>query len=211
MRFWAKRSFALLAVLVFLAYESRHHFNQELIQAKRQHNSSQKNWNVFYGQRFVYYDGIFRYQADLDQIQKLIKPGHIVLSDLASSYYVAASLPLYVKNVHRHHGRSHSVDWKPLLDQGLACNLHKDETLKEFKDFVYKGRAIAFDKGQPVFEYILINRDLNNRNVRQDCLWSRRELFIKNIVQVSALIYEGDYFDLYQVIDPLSTTSSKRN
>ncbi|MGK0439977.1 MAG: hypothetical protein ACJATK_002941, partial [Paracoccaceae bacterium] len=49
--------FALASVLALLAYDASPHFDKGLIQLKRQNNSAQRHWSLFYGQRFVFYEG----------------------------------------------------------------------------------------------------------------------------------------------------------
>lgn len=204
-------SMALFAVAILIAYESRNHFNKELIPLKRQHNSAQQNWNVFYGQRFAYYDGMFRYQEDLAQIKTLFEPGNIVLSDLATSYYVAASLPAYVRNVHRHQGRTQSSSWKALLDDRLACYLDQEDFSLTFKEFVYEDRKLSDAKGQPKFNYIIVNKDLYNKNARQDCLWNRRSVVMDNIADFTKLVFEGKYLNLYLIEGRLPTLAPQGN
>lgn len=198
---------ALISVLMLLVYESRNHFSSELIKQKRQHNSAQRNWNVFYGQHFGYYGGIFRYQRDLKRIKKLIEPGHIVLSDLATSYYAAASLPIYARNVHRHQGRSQALSWKALLDEKHACKLYKEGSYLAFKQFISEERVSSAADELPKFKYVLVNKDLYNKNVRLDCLWNGRAAFMDAIVKVSSLVFEGEFLKLYKISEPLSTAS----
>jgi hypothetical protein len=201
--------FALFSIVALLAYESMPHFNRGLIQLKRDNNSAQRNWNLFYGQRFVFYDGPFRYNRDLEQIRHIISPGHTLLSDLATSYYAAAYLPLYARNVHKHQGRKQSLLWQKMLDQGLACNLHQEGAFSQFKAFISADRALSEAANQPALKYVLVNKDENNKNVRLDCLWNRRALFIENIARLSELIYQGEYLDLYQINSASSASAPK--
>jgi hypothetical protein len=197
--------FALASVLVLLAYDASPHFDKGLIQLKRQNNSAQRHWSLFYGQRFVFYEGPFRYQDDINQIRDLIEPGHIVLSDLATSYYAAASLPLYVRNVHRHQGRTQSSSWRKLLDQRTACNLHQQDVFVAFKAFIDVEQRNSVSHGQPQFKYVLVNKDSNNKNLRLDCLWHRRALLMKHIAPVSKLKYEGEFLNLYEISNRSAT------
>lgn len=190
---------ALVAVLFLLVYDAKPHFDKELVQVKRENNSAQRNWSLFYGQRFVFYESAFRYQDDINRIRELIEPGQIVLSDLATSYYAAASLPVYVRNVHRHHGRTHSSNWLKLLDRRTACNLHQPDAFLAFKKFIVDAQRNSASRGQPQFKYVLVNKDSNNKNLRLDCLWHRRALLMKNIARVSKLKYEGEFLSLYEI------------
>lgn len=197
----------LIAVLVLLFQDSKSHFSEAVIQIKRQNNSSQRNWNLFYGQRFVYYDGSFRYQRDIDQIKNLITPGQLVLSDLATSYYAAATLPVFVRNVQRHQGRWQSPRWKKMLDNGIACNLHQEDSFSAFKSFITEDRRYSDIKEQPKLNYILVNKDVNNKNARSSCFSSRRKILIKHIADLSTLKYRGEFIDLYEIKESLTATS----
>ena len=202
-------SLALIGVLSLVFYDSKSHFSESLIQLKRQNNSAQKNWNIFYGQRFVYYDGSFRYRHDLDQIRGLIEPGQVVLSDLATSYYAATYLPVFVRNVQRHQGRWQSPLWQKMLDSNVACNLHQEDSFLAFQAFVAENKKFSDTENQPKFNYVLVNKDVNNKNVRLDCLSNRRAIFMQNIVRLSSLKYSGEFINLYEIEHTLPTPASK--
>ncbi|MBL4671679.1 MAG: hypothetical protein JKX81_05425 [Arenicella sp.] len=200
--------FALAAVLALLVYDARPHFDKDLIQLKRENNSAQRNWSLFFGQRFVFYEGPFRYEDDMNRIRDLIEPGRIVLSDLATSYYAAASLPVYVRNVHRHQGREYSSSWRKLLNRRTACNLHQQDVFLAFNKFIDVEQRNSASREQPQFKYVLVNKDSNNKNLRLDCLWHRRALLMENIVRVSKLKYEGEFLNLYEINDRSPTSAS---
>lgn len=187
----------LISIIVFLAYDSSRHFNEEVVRSKRQANSGQNNWNMFYGQRFVFYDSAFRYHADFDGISAIIEPNQVILSDLATSYYAAASLPVHVRNVQIHHGRRQSKLWNQAFESQIFCNPHLDDSAEAFKALM--AEEAAKPKGNPRFRYILVNNDKNNKNVRADCLWNRRALVIKHIDDIAQLIFKGQYLSLYEL------------
>jgi len=99
--------FALLSLIALVAYDSKQHFDANLISLKREHRSAQRDWNIFYGQNYVFYDSAMRYEQDLSAINDIIQSGAVALSDLASSYYLSTYLPMYVKRVHKHKSRSY--------------------------------------------------------------------------------------------------------
>ena len=189
----------ILLILLLVIYDSKSHFDQSLINVKRESGSAQRNWNLFYGQRFVYYDSSFRYLDDLRSIKALIEPKQLILSDLSSSYYAAAILPNYVPNVYRHQGRDKSVGWSKMLDNRIACNFHQDDGLNNFKKFITLESLQSRKKKRPKFSYILVNKDLNNRNLRLDCIWHRRMALIENIEKLASEIYDGEYLRLYKL------------
>jgi len=187
----------LIVIIVFLAYDSSRHFSEDVVRSKRQANSGQNNWNMFYGQRFVYYDSAFRYLADFDEISAIIEPNQVILSDLATSYYAAASLPVYVRNVQIHHGRRQSRLWNQALEDRIFCNLHLEDSAEVFKALI--AEEVAKPNGIPRLRYILVNNDKNNKNVRVDCLWNRRALLIEHIDDITQLIFKGQYLSLYEL------------
>ena len=189
----------LCLVVVLLIYDSASHFNREIIQLKRNNNSAQNNWNLFYGQRFVFYDSSFRYTDDFRNIEKQVEPGYTVLSDLATSYYAAVYLPLYARNVNSHQGRRQSPLWARMLDERMYCNLHTEESFNKFKHFIRSDIRLSHRRNEPSLRYVLVNKDNNNKNVRLDCLTNRRELFMTNITRLTELKYEGQYINLYEI------------
>ncbi|MFT4636628.1 MAG: hypothetical protein ACI9OI_002431 [Chitinophagales bacterium] len=198
----------ILLIALMVGYDSRPHFDQSLIQVKRDNGSAQRNWNLFYGQRFVYYDSSFRYHADLRSIKALIEPKQLILSDLATSYYAAAILPNYVPNVHRHHGRYQSFPWSEMLANRVACNLHQEGGLNDFRKFIARQTLQSQKYKRPKFSYVLINKDLNNRNVRLDCLWQRRIMLIENIDTLASMVFDGEYLQLYKLDRDLTPSTA---
>ncbi|MFT6409073.1 MAG: hypothetical protein ACJAQ6_002496 [Arenicella sp.] len=201
----------LLLIVSMVVYDSSSHFDKGLIQVKRQNGSAQRNWNIFYGQRFVYYDGPFRYLEDLRSIGQLIEPRKLILSDLATSYYSSAALPSYVSNIHRHQGRNHSFEWSEMLDKRVACNFHQDDGLNEFKQFIALESLRSREYKRPEFSYVLVNKDVNNRNVRLDCMWQRRASLIENIEKLASEVYDGEYLRLYKLDSDSTSTASERH
>jgi len=200
-----KRFFRQLIVIMCLsltlgliAYDSLPHFDESLIQLKRNHRSAQRNWNVFYGQRFVYFDSSFRYQKDLAEIKKLIEPGHLLLTDYATSYYASSSLPVYTRNVQRHHGRPKSKSWRKMLDSRSACYLGQPDKFSQFKKFLAIENYSSRSNDRLELRYAITNKDSRNLNLRYDCLWNGRDGFITHIERLATLKYEGDHINLYE-------------
>lgn len=192
-------SLSIIALLLLIAFDARVHFDADLIQLKRQHKSAQKNWNLFYDQRYVYADSAFRYEADFESISQLIEPNTVIFSDISTSYYSASYLPVYVKNIHRHHGR---LDWSgvsDLLSGRKACYLQDPENVSFLAQYFRDHNALMREQNLPEFRYILVNKDVKNLNLRLDCLWTARERLMRFVGGLSALKYEGQYLNLYQI------------
>ena len=188
----------LLFSMSLMVYDSWPHFDKSLIQLKRDHRSAQRNWNLFYGQRFVYYDSAVRYTEDLSEIEKIIQPNSLVLSDYATSYYISSRLPLYVRNIHRHHGRSKSKTWDKMLDSRSLCYLNDEKQFGRFDDFLIAERA-SNKESEPIFRYVILNNDELNRNLRYDCLWNNRAVFSENIERLTVIKYQGEFISLYEL------------
>jgi hypothetical protein len=202
MKLQFRRVFATLGLIgafSIIVYDSSPHFDESLIQLKRDHRSAQRNWNIFYGQRFVYYDSDFRLQTDLAEIAKFIEPDSLALADLATSYYAASELPVYVRNVHQHHGRAKSNRWAQMLNSRSACYLGSPEQFSQFQDFIAEQRAILKKEQRLPFRYVLINKDARNLNLRYDCLWNGRDGLLANIERLAELRFEGEYLNIYEL------------
>lgn len=188
----------ILSVSFVVINDSKHHFDAELVALKRKHRSPQNDWSVFYGQRFVYYSTSMRYERDFLAIANLVRPHSLVISDLATSYYSAAYLPVYVRNVHRHQGRDKSVAWRRILDSRQHCYLQRPENVSSFVDFVRAENRVAAKAETPVIRYVLVNNDLLNNNPRYDCFWNGRQAAIENLEAISTKLYVGEYLILYE-------------
>jgi hypothetical protein len=202
MKLQFRRVFAILGLVgafSIIVYDSSPHFDESLIQLKRDHRSAQRNWNIFYGQRFVYYDSDFRIQQDLTRISTIIKPGSIALADLATSYYASSALPIYVRNVHQHQGRHTSSSWTDMLHRRSACYLASPEKFSEFQNFIAEQQGILKKEGGLPFRYVLINKDTSNLNLRYDCLWNGRDGLLANIERLAELRFEGEHLNLYEL------------
>ena len=201
-----------LALLVgVVIYDARTHFDADLIHLKRQHKSAQRNWNLFYDQRYVYADSGFRYESDFDAIGKLIEPGRAILSDISTSYYSSTYLPAYVKNIHRHHGKYDVNGISALLKNRQVCYLQDPKNVTATKEFFKKHNALMNKRGLPEIRYIIVNNDVKNLNLRQDCLWTARERLIKFVGNLADLKFKGEYLRLYKLNDDLTPTPSESN
>ena len=199
-------SIVLLIVVGVIVQDSKFHFSKKNIQIKRKHHSVQRHWNIWYNQSYVYYDSPLRYQDDLVKIGGIIDPGYSLWSDLATSYYAAATLPVYVRNIHYHQGLK-KMKWVSKFLKGQHfCYLNDTFHLQATVDFFRKDSLLSQKYGWPEIRYILLNKDKKNSLLRQDCmavLSSRLEVGVLNLGQ---LLYEGDYLNLYQ-LDSFSAVS----
>lgn len=191
--------FALLSLIGLVVYDSKQHFDADLISLKREHRSAQRDWNIFYRQNYVFYDSSLRYEQDLLAISRVVQSGAIVLSDLATSYYLSTYLNLYVKRVHRHQGLHRSGVWHNLFKQRTACYLHIEGNLEKLKAAAIEHNTYAQKYNRLLFKYIVANKDTSNRNLRYDCLWHGRNAMIDNVQALSKLVYEGEYLNVYEL------------
>lgn len=189
-------SIVLLSVILF---DARIHFDRDRIDLKRKHKSAQRHWNIFYDQRYVYADSAFRYELDFKSILPLIEPQTVILSDISSSYYAASYLPVYVKNIHRHHGRHDSSGISSLLKSRQTCYLQDENNRQAFTQFINNHNEKMRNKSLPELRYIIVNKDVKNLNLRLDCLWTARERLMKHIGAIAKLKYQGEYLNLYEI------------
>ena len=177
-----------VSLLGLVAIDSAFHFDQQKVQIKTKHYSAQRNWSLFYGQSYVFNDSSTRYKSDFVEIKRIVKPDSIVLSDLASSYYVAAHLPVYVVNLHRHQGSSTPSAWKQFLATRVFCYIEFEENRVKLEGFL---------KLNQKFDYVLVNKDRVNSNRKRDCLAFRSKTIIKELPRFANLVFEGEFLNLY--------------
>lgn len=189
----------LAAILVLLIKDSSFHFNAASLRAKREHHSAQRHWNIWFKPEFVYYDSPLRYQTDLRNIADIVEPGSIVLSDRATSYYAAATLPAYVLNVHKHHRSVRAERLVRVLSRGEFCYLEDKFHRKAALSFLQKDSRQAQQKNWPQIKYILLNKDKQNIMLRNDCLALRSEQHEVSIPKIGELLYEGTFLNLYKL------------
>lgn len=198
--------FVFLSIVALIGYDAMPHFDEDLVHLKRGHRSAQRDWNVHYDQSYVFNDSSMRYQTDLNAIEAIIEPDHIVLSDLATSYFLAAHLPIYAKNVHPHQGRNQSVAWRQFLNDKTACYLGQDGNMLKFRRFVKNQNNRANKNKTPLFKYVVVNKDIKNLNLKYGCLWHARGRLSDAMAEISSLRYAGEFLDLYELNDPLVET-----
>ena len=188
--------FLLVTLIVLIFIDASFHFDQERIQVKRQHQSAQRHWNLFYKQNYTYIDSSFKYDQDIQKIRTIIEPNKLLLSDKATSYYLAAELPVYVTNVQPHHNNSWS--WTRFLNKRYACYLENDDSLEMVQSFI-QDKSRSDEGSKQYFKYWVVNKDKSNLNLRFDCLSARSSSIAEGVIKVSELIYEGEYLSLYQL------------
>jgi len=191
---------ALIAVSAVIIFDARYHFDNEWMQAKIQHNSAQKNWHIFYSQEYVYRNSSLRYEVDFEQIKAIIEPEFVLISDMATSYYAATYLPVYIKNIHRHQGRANSPRWHAWLASNDHCYLELPDLLQRSREFFTSQRKLARARGEPELRYIIINKDRDNRLLRTDCFSVRSETLRSAVKHLAELKYDGQFLALYELL-----------
>ncbi|RBP51501.1 hypothetical protein [Arenicella xantha] len=189
-----------LLLLGIVGYDAKLHFSQDLVDAKKSVRSAQRHWSLFYHQSNVYIDSSIRYQNDFVRLKTIVEPGSMVMTDLATSYYVAAQLPVYVPNIHRHHRRNDLPSWRRFLDNEHACYLNQEAHLEALSRFI-KAKSLASNERVARWRYIIVNKDQENRNLRLDCLSQTRRAMINNILEFADIEYDGEYLRLYKLTD----------
>ena len=123
--------FALAVTLVGLFYvDSYRFFSRDYVQVKLQHRSGLYDWNIHFPQSVVYHDSSLRYQQDFKDLKEIIDEDSLLISDMATSYYAAALLPVYIRNTQRHHGRQNFQAWSSIFDRFDFCYLDNPNSAK---------------------------------------------------------------------------------
>lgn len=188
----------LMMLLMLVVFDSKHHFDAEMVSAKLKHNSAQRHWSLFYPQNHVYYSSSFRYELDFEAINNLVEPGYVVISDVATSYYAAASLPLYVRNIHLHQGLGRAPGWYQFLSSRVLCYIEHQENYDKASKFFKKDIETARDKSIGQLRYIIVNTDRLNRNLKTDCLAFRSKHIVEHLSKIAKLKYDGEFLKLFE-------------
>ena len=183
---------SLMAVVVLVICESSRHFDNKLIQDKKKAHSAQNDWNVFFAQSNVYLGGGVRHDEDFARLAPLLEADSSLITDIATSYYAAASLPVYVKNVHKHHGRYKSPEWERLISHRITCYLDAPEYIADFNSVMQGEESRSERKGVPPVRYIAVNRTHYNDNFKRGCMSQRRRGLLSVIDRLGPPIFEGE-------------------
>lgn len=186
-------------IIVIIVFDSSQHFDRDRIQIKREHRSAQRNWNLFYGQKYVFQDSSIKYREDFEDLSEVIKPNSVMLADISTSYYVSAQLPLFIKNSHRHHRGYNSWIWNDFVDSSALCYLDLAPRRELFSTFIMDQRREEQQKNTFRFRYLFVNKDQVNLNMRNDCMSQTRTAFINHIDEFANLVFDGNYFMVYEL------------
>ncbi len=201
----AKRALALF-FFIFISFiivrESLFHFNADVVTIKRKHYSAQKHWHIKYSYHYVYYDSPIRYENDFEKISDIIEPGYAVLSDLATSYYAAARLPVYIRNNHRHHVMDNVT--REFLKRKSLCRLGNPHYRKDVLKYLQRDVELSKTQNWPILRYFLLNKDKTNSVLKRDCISQRSHYLQTTLPSIGKLLFEGKYINLYQ-LDSYST------
>ena len=178
----------LIGLIALVLRDSLFHFDADYVKVKQKHYSAQRNWSIYYGQDYVYKDSPIRYQTDFAAMYPLIQPKSVLVSDLATSYYAAAQLPVYVVNLHRHQGKNVPHAWRSFLKGRTLCYMEFEEN---------RQKVTAFFKTKHKPDYVLVNKDGVNKHRQRDCLAFRSHTLIKELPRYAKLLWEGEFLNLY--------------
>ncbi len=139
------------------------------------------------------------YIQDLRKIRNKISAEQFFLSDLATSYYVTATLPLYATNVHPHHFTMYKY-YRDVLD-ALCSQNPEEEGSTAFDLLIEKAQASLAQDRLPV-RYIFVNKDQYNKNVKVNCLTKNFEAVEQKLRVFSRNVYTGEYIDVFEIQYP---------
>ncbi len=140
-----------------------------------------------------------RYYRDLDAIRDIVEPGSLFLSDVATSYYVTAALPLYAANTHAHHSRWYAR-YRRILR--IMCGEEKDVPQSRFEQALKEQEAESVAKRRLVLRYMIVNKDTVNKNVRGHCITRNHTKVAELLGLIAVRIYAGEFLDVYEFAGP---------
>lgn len=141
-----------------------------------------------------------RYYDDFKAIENLIVPDSYFLSDVATSYYVSAALPLYAVNVLPHHRKSMIPIKKKVLRD--LCDENKEPSLEVIELHLRQKAGLHKRKGLPPMRYLFLNTDKKNRHVASRCLARRHELIRATLDPILTPVHRGEFIDVYEFRTP---------
>ena len=160
--------------------------------------NTQFHWLLRDNRKTITFHTSWRYKKDLEYIRKLTNNDDSVgfLSDLATSYYVAAETKLQPLVQQAHHSKS------GLRFNEFMLSFCNSETTSQ--DFLRKIYTINTRRGKaraPVIQYIIVNRDTNNYTAEvfgMSCVGeiSHLESELENIAK---LIFNGNHLSLWRI------------
>ena len=196
-------SYGLVSIVLGVcAFDSYRHFDQDLVSRKMERFSPQKDWNLFFSQSQVFYSGSLNITNDIVDLRDVLPRNSLILSDKATSYYLAAHLPVSVLNVHRHHGRYKKREWMSFIDSNRACLLSEGNN---YESLARLARKELDNQASPTF--LIISKAQGNKNYARDCLSSNRGYLIETAKNFFKLSYENQTFLVFD----LSTASAEHN
>lgn len=189
----------LLVCICLIVVDSRFHFSRKRIDDKIQHGSAVRHWGLRDMSTYILRDSSMKYETDFARLRKIVQPGHALLADRATSYYAAAYLPVYIRNVQYHHGIQQVPGLKELLQRGHLCYMADPYHLSRATLFLQDQKDWAIVNKVSYIKYILLNRDKENMNVLKDCLAVKSSFLATHLLQIASLRYQGEYLDLYEL------------
>jgi hypothetical protein len=145
----------------------------------------QYHWQV--GRQFLtnVENSSLKYRDDLRDLNDHINPGALVLSDVATSVYVAASTNYYVVNPLPHHrlpdSTLSSAELEILCDETASWEALR-EILMRFK-----------------VQYLIVNKDTQNPNLGLSCPALRSAIIATRFPSNFENIFEGKWLSAYQL------------
>jgi len=129
-----------------------------------------------------------KYIEDLNQISQIMSSDAIILSDIATSYYLASTTSAQGRFFYSHHRvPDFSIDNSQRAD--ICRKILKRPTLND--------SSWNFPQG---IDYILLNLDRKNKNVAPLCEGDTAQQLISEILKDhSRLILRSDFFELYKL------------
>lgn len=191
--------FALVGLIILIVVDARQHFDSDLIELKKKNHSAQRNWNPFFGQSNVYLSGGMRYQEELNELVNILEPNTAIFSDMATSYYLASALPVYVKNVHAHHGQYKSPEWNVFINKRFGCYLYRSENMDKFVTLLSIEPKVSARRGVPTVRYMVVNKDEQNSNVRRECFLRKAAPLSNTLTEFAEKVYEGPTLSVFRL------------
>lgn len=146
---------------------------------------AQYHWQL--GRKFItnFEHSSLKYRDDLRDISDHIDPGALVLSDVATSVYLAASTNYYVVNPLPHH----RVPDSTLSSTELEILCDETATWEALREILMRLKV----------QYLIVNNDTQNPNLGLSCPALRSAIIATRFPSNFKTIFEGKWLSAYQL------------
>lgn len=194
---------AVLAVLCVVSFDIAYRFGFSAKPVFTRFANDPYHWRITRTAADNISHSSIRYYPDFRNIQGIVVGKSLFLADVATSYYVAAALPLYAANTHGHHGRDYDM-YREILR--ALCGESNKNSIDDAEKLLRGQREQSIKAGRLPVRYIFVNKDTVNKNVKGHCMTRNHNEIERQLERFFKQIYTGQYIDVFEITDSVNST-----